>query len=165
MYDADNEIYPMIIEKKIGFYSYKTEEELYKKLVYKNYTGDYNFNNPKISIVTEAKIEREKAIKLKEICEEHSESIHAYGNPQFSRNIEEWILKDGYFFPITIKIGSYNDAKGELEDIEIVNLNKKGYSLISEIGFNTSDLGLSGYFPENYTFKLNNNHIENIEEN
>jgi len=126
MYDADNEIYPMIIEKKIGFYSYKTEEE---------------------------------------ICEEHSESIHAYGNPQFSRNIEEWILKDGYFFPITIKIGSYNDAKGELEDIEIVNLNKKGYSLISEIGFNTSDLGLSGYFPENYTFKLNNNHIENIEEN
>lgn len=163
MYDADNEIYPIIIEKKIGFYGYKTEEELYQKLLYKDYTGVYSFNNPKISIVTEAKIEREKAIKLKEICERYSQEIgisDIYDKIRFSSDIKEWILKDGYFFPITIKLGSYQP----LRDIDIINLNKKDYSLISEIEFNTLDLGLSEYFPENYTFKVNNNHIENIEE-
>lgn len=36
------------------------------------------------------------------------------------------------------------------------NANSK-YPTISELKFNTNELGLSKYFPENYTFKITNN--------
>ena len=31
------------------------------------------------------------------------------------------------------------------------------YPTVSELNFNTNELGLSKYFPENYTFKITNN--------
>ena len=70
-------------------------------------------------------------------------------------NTDEWIMKDGYLLPISFQ---FDDNKYFFD--------KGNYPLLSSLQINTTELGLSEYFPENYTFTLDKNIIKKeMEEN
>ena len=129
---------------KLG--TYNADESIYPITISKGFTilGKYR----EISIEYNAKIEKENALMLKDNLEQND----GYG---FSRDIVNWILKDGYLFPISIEY--FDFAKWEKKELF---LNKGNYPLLSELLLSTTELGLSEYFPENYTFLLDRETIE-----
>ena len=176
-YNADEEIYPITIGRSIPIYSYKTEEELYRILTanddYRGYNDYRYYTEDTISVESNLKIGKEEAIQLKEEIKYYA----SYYNDQmsakyiyydtskifFSNDIKRWILKDAYLLPIDIKnvakIGGENTPKFIIKseyDLDI----KEEYPLLSELQFSTSELELSEYFPEEYTFTLDNEKIK-----
>ena len=172
-YNADDEIYPITIYRKVPIYSDKTKEELQHILTanYEEYIAFYSSNT--ISVESNLKIGKEEAIQLKEEIEDYT----SYYNDQmsakyiyydtskifFSNDIKRWILKDAYLLPIDIKnvakIGGENTPNFIIKseyDLDI----KEEYPLLSELQFSTSELELSEYFPEEYTFTLDNEKIK-----
>ena len=170
-YNADDEIYPIIIYRKVPIYSDKTKEELQHILTanYEEYITFYSSNT--ISVESNLKIGKEEAIQLKEEIRENEYSYQVqmykgdYLNiPEifFSDNINKWILKDAYLLPISFKNVNINLSTEEAFIIKSeYNLdNKEKYPLLSELQFSTSALGLSEYFPEEYTFTLDSGKIK-----
>ncbi|EKY13538.1 hypothetical protein [Capnocytophaga sp. oral taxon 326] len=81
-------------------------------------------------------------------------------------------MYEGYFLPNKIEIEGQlyetglfdtyiSDWTLNKEEVQIIaKMQKKAnlkYPTVSELNFNTNELGLSKYFPENYTFKITNN--------
>ena len=156
-YNADDEIYPITIYRKVPIYSDKTKEE-------------YIITDKKLKEIN-LKIEKEEAIQLKEEIRENEYSYRVqmykgdYLNiPEifFSDNINKWILKDAYLLPISFKNVNKNLSTEEEFIIKSeYNLdNKEKYPLLSELQFSTSALGLSEYFPEEYIFTLGSGKIK-----
>lgn len=146
---SSNIIYRILSSKygydiKLG--TYNADESIYPITISKSFTvlGKYR----EISIEYNAKIEKENALMLKDNLERND----GYG---FSRDIVNWILKDGYLFPISIEYFDFD--KWEKKELF---LNKGNYPLLSELLLNTNELGLSEYFSENYTFLLDREIIE-----
>ena len=128
-YNADEEIYPMIITYEISDY----------KMVSK---GNVSFK-------------KEEAIEFKEAIKREKDTRCSYY--RFSeRNPDNWFVQDGFLFPINVEYTTthsfdYDDhLVGKLKKIS----DKGDNPLFSEYVFNTDDLGLSEYFPENHTFTL-----------
>ena len=174
-YNADEEIYPITIGRSIPIYSYKTEEELHRILTanddYRDYNDYHYYTEDTISVESNLKIGKEEAIQLKEEIRENEYSYQVqmykgdYLNiPEifFSDNINKWILKDAYLLPISFKNVNINLSTEEAFIIKSeYNLdNKEKYPLLSELQFSTSALGLSEYFPEEYTFTLDSGKIK-----
>ena len=104
---------------------------------------------PEVSIESNIPFEKEEAIELN----------MAIGNRDYVFPIDpdDWFLKDGFLFPINIEI-YYNESKSK-------KISDKGNNpLFSEYVFNTHELGLSEYFPENYVFTLDKNIFKEIME-
>ena len=172
-YNADEEIYPITIGRSIPIYSYKTEEELHRILTANDDYRGYNYTEDTISVESNLKIGKEKAIQLKEEIKYYA----SYYNDQmsakyiyydtskifFSNDIKRWILKDAYLLPIDIK--NVAKIRGENTPNFIIKSEydldiKEEYPLLSELQFSTSELELSEYFPEEYTFTLDNEKIK-----
>ena len=125
-YDADEEIYPITITQ---------ESEDYEQLIIK-------VNVP---------FEKEEAITFKKAIIErlkYTGKQHYFfpkGDP------DNWFVKDGFLLPINVEY-SLDYYMEDTTSKKI--LNKGDNPLFSEYVFNTDDLGLSEYFPENYTFTL-----------
>ena len=173
-YNADEEIYPITIGRSIPIYSYKTEEELHRILTANDdYRGYNDYTEDTISVESNLKIGKEEAIQLKEEIEDYT----SYYNDQmsakyiyydtskifFSNDIKRWILKDAYLLPIDIK--NVAKIRGENTPNFIIKSEydldiKEEYPLLSELQFSTSELELSEYFPEEYTFTLDNEKIK-----
>ena len=172
-YNADEEIYPITIGRSIPIYSYKTEEELHRILTANDDYRGYNYTKDTISVESNLKIGKEKAIQLKEEIKYYA----SYYNDQmsakyiyydtskifFSNDIKRWILKDAYLLPIDIK--NVAKIRGENTPNFIIKSEydldiKEEYPLLSELQFSTSELELSEYFPEEYTFTLDNEKIK-----
>lgn len=176
-YNADEEIYPITIGRSIPIYSYKTEEELHRILTanddYRGYNDYRYYTKDTISVESNLKIGKEKAIQLKEEIKYYA----SYYNDQmsakyiyydtskifFSNDIKRWILKDAYLLPIDIK--NVAKIRGENTPNFIIKSEydldiKEEYPLLSELQFSTSELELSEYFPEEYTFTLDNEKIK-----
>ena len=172
-YNADEEIYPITIGRSIPIYSYKTEEELHHNLTANDDYRGYNYTEDTISVESNLKIGKEEAIQLKEEIKYYA----SYYNDQmsakyiyydtskifFSNDIKRWILKDAYLLPIDIK--NVAKIRGENTPNFIIKSEydldiKEEYPLLSELQFSTSELELSEYFPEEYTFTLDNEKIK-----
>lgn len=172
-YNADEEIYPITIGRSIPIYSYKTEEELHHILTANDDYRGYNYTEDTISVESNLKIGKEEAIQLKEEIKYYA----SYYNDQmsakyiyydtskifFSNDIKRWILKDAYLLPIDIK--NVAKIRGENTPNFIIKSEydldiKEEYPLLSELQFSTSELELSEYFPEEYTFTLDNEKIK-----
>lgn len=172
-YNADEEIYPITIGRSIPIYSYKTEEELHHILTVNDDYRGYNYTEDTISVESNLKIGKEEAIQLKEEIKYYA----SYYNDQmsakyiyydtskifFSNDIKRWILKDAYLLPIDIK--NVAKIRGENTPNFIIKSEydldiKEEYPLLSELQFSTSELELSEYFPEEYTFTLDNEKIK-----
>ena len=128
-YNADEEIYPMIITYEISDY----------KMVSK---GNVSFK-------------KEEAIEFKEAIKREKDTRCSYY--RFSeRNPDNWFVQDGFLFPINVEYTTTHSF--DFDDHLVGKLKKisdKGDNpLFSEYVFNTDDLGLSEYFPENHTFTL-----------
>ena len=133
----------MRIEIDLG--TYNADEKIYPITI--NITPFYDptsfFNNYKISVKEKIPFERgEEAIEFKRDIESESYNF-------LKRDPDNWFVKDGFLFPINM----------EYENRLIKIFDKGDYPFFSEYVFNTDDLGLSEYFPENYTFTL-----EDVEE-
>ena len=141
-YDADKEIYPISLINEVTIYVYRTEkeyEELLDAIINKDdYSkGSYEFyTDVEVSITDDNKMNKENAIALK----------GNYDLYRIPNNIDEWIIKDGYFLPISFE---FNGNKYLFD--------KGDYPLLSSLQINTTELGLSEYFPENYVFTLDKN--------
>ena len=125
---------------KIELDTYNADEEIYPVTINKIYR--YDSENFKFSVKNNIPFEREEAIEFKKIINTQ------YGwRPSISfleEDPDNWFVKDGFLFPINMKDGN-----------RLIKISDKGnYPLFSEYVFNTNDLGLSEYFPENYTFTL-----------
>ena len=172
-YNADEEIYPITIGRSIPIYSYKTEEELHRILTANDDYRGYNYTEDTISVESNLKIGKEEAIQLKEEIKYYA----SYYNDQmsakyiyydtskifFSNDIKRWILKDAYLLQIDIK--NVAKIRGENTPNFIIKSEydldiKEEYPLLSELQFSTSELELSEYFPEEYTFTLDNEKIK-----
>ena len=172
-YNADEEIYPITIGRSIPIYSYQTEEELHHILTANDDYRGYNYTEDTISVESNLKIGKEEAIQLKEEIKYYA----SYYNDQmsakyiyydtskifFSNDIKRWILKDAYLLPIDIK--NVAKIRGENTPNFIIKSEydldiKEEYPLLSELQFSTSELELSEYFPEEYTFTLDNEKIK-----
>ncbi len=98
-------------------------------------------------IKTNVPFEKEEAIDFQG-------SIKSPKNYNFQgRDPDNWFVADGFLFPINV------EYRGILKNI----FDKENYPLFSEYVFNTDDLGLSEYFPENYTFTLGD-YIKSLKE-
>lgn len=172
-YNADEEIYPITIGRSIPIYSYKTEEELHHILTANDDYRGYNYTEDTISVESNLKIGKEEAIQLKEEIKYYA----SYYNDQmsakyiyydtskifFSNDIKRWILKDAYLLPIDIK--NIAKIRGENTPNFIIKSEydldiKEEYPLLSELQFSISELELSEYFSEEYTFTLDNEKIK-----
>ena len=172
-YNADEEIYPITIGRSIPIYSYKTEEELHRILTANDDYRGYNYTEDTISVESNLKIGKEEAIQLKEEIKYYA----SYYNDQmsakyiyydtskifFSNDIKRWILKDAYLLPIDIK--NVAKIRGENTPNFIIKSEydldiKEEYPLLSELQFSISELELSEYFSEEYTFTLDNEKIK-----
>jgi hypothetical protein len=172
-YNADEEIYPITIGRSIPIYSYKTEEELHHILTANDDYRGYNYTEDTISVESNLKIGKEEAIQLKEEIKYYA----SYYNDQmsakyiyydtskifFSNDIKRWILKDAYLLPIDIK--NVAKIRGENTPNFIIKSEydldiKEEYPLLSELQFSISELELSEYFSEEYTFTLDNEKIK-----
>ena len=160
-----------LLYRKVPIYSDKTKEELQHILTanYEEYIAFYSSNT--ISVESNLKIGKEEAIQLKEEIREneYSYQVQMYKGDNlnipeifFSDNINKWILKDAYLLPISFKTVNKNLSTEEAFIIKSeYNLdNKEKYPLLSELQFSTSALGLSEYFPEEYTFTLDSGKIK-----
>ena len=98
-------------------------------------------------IKTNVPFEKEEAIDFQR-------SIKSPKNYNFLEEYpDNWFVADGFLFPINV------EYRGILKNI----FDKENYPLFSEYVFNTDDLGLSEYFPENYTFTLGD-YIKSLKE-
>ena len=89
----------------------------------------------------------EEAITFKKAIEKEK-----YGYRFSEINPDNWFVQDGFLFPINVEYSLYFFMGEDTTSKKI--LNKGDNPLFSEYVFNTDDLGLSEYFPENYTFTL-----------
>lgn len=120
---------------KIELDTYNADEKIYPITINKIYSG----GRFKFSVKNNIPLEREDAIDLKKVVDNY-EGWYRF----FPKEGSNWFVKDGFFVPINIKYGD-----------RLIKISDKGnYPLFSEYVFNTNDLGLSEYFPENYTFTL-----------
>lgn len=122
-----------IIDIDLG--TYNADEKIYPITINKIYYGGFF----KFSVKNNVPLEREEAINLKEAMDgKHGWLNHPEEGP------DDWFVKDGFLVPINIRCSG-----------RLIKISDKGnYPLFSEYVFNTNDLGLSEYFPENYTFTL-----------
>ena len=111
-------------------------------------------NRHKISVKNNIPFERKEAIEFKEAIEkeEYTGQLHY----RFSEeDPDNWFVKDGFLFPINVEYNANYDLEYTVGGEKLKKISDKGnYPLFSEYVFNTDDLGLSEYFPENYTFTL-----------
>lgn len=121
---------------KIELDTYNADEEIYPITINKIYYGGKGF---KFSVKNNIPFEREEAIRFKRVIDDW-EGCYDF----FPKEGSNWFVKDGFLVPINIE---YMDRLIKISD-------KGNYPLFSEYVFNTNDLGLSEYFPENYTFTL-----------
>lgn len=121
---------------KIELDTYNADEKIYPITINKIYYGAEDF---KFSVKNNIPLEREDAIGLKGVVDD-CEGWYRF----FPQEGSNWFVKDGFLVPINIE---YVDRSIKISD-------KGNYPLFSEYVFNTNDLGLSEYFPENYTFTL-----------
>jgi len=115
------------------------------------------------------KIDRDTAKNYKTESEGYSSDF--WNGDLYTTKLNNCIVYEGYFLPNKIEI------KGQLYEIGLVDtyisdwtlkeeeeeviakMQKKAnlkYPAITDLEFNTNDLGLSKYFPENYSFKVAN---------
>ena len=129
-YNADEKIYPITI-----IISRSNEDYIYRQL-----------------IKTNVPFEKEEAITLKKAIKEGEDTkrLHYHFSEE---NPDNWFVQDGFLYPINVKY-SLNYYMEEEDKTSKKIFNKGDYPLFSEYVFNTDDLGLSEYFPENYTFTL-----------
>lgn len=154
-YDADKEIYPISLTKSIHIKAYNTEKEYEEAL--NGIDHEYKSGSVKISITSDIKMNKENAIALKERTSDDFNFYYEHDVMSIlgDSNTDEWIMKDGYLLPISFQ---FDDNKYFFD--------KGNYPLLSSLQINTTELGLSEYFPENYTFTLDKNIIKKeMEEN
>jgi hypothetical protein len=171
-YDADNQLYPIKLKRKTKAYKINQENDS----IYNQFS-----NSEEISIIKNLDINNDKALYLKKLpykdvrMSRKSENSYSeyFKYIQVSINLDDWIIQKGYFFPIKLfkydLISVHIDVHGNFSIVEKLlfsyTLDRKDYLLISEIEFSTSDLGLSEYFHENYTFKLNSEDLKKMIKN
>ena len=125
---------------RIELDTYNVDEKIYPVTINKIYT--YNSEKFKFSVKNNIPLEREEAIEFKRIIDTQNDWTSKFHFPK--KDPDSWFVKDGFLFPINIEYGG-----------GLIKISDKGnYPLFSEYVFNTNDLGLSEYFPENYTFTL-----------
>ena len=171
-YDADNQLYPIKLKRKTKAYKINRENDS----IYNQFS-----DSEEISIIKNLDINKDKALYLKELpykdVRMSRKSKNSYSEYfkyiQVSINLDDWIIQKGYFFPIKLfkydLISVHIDVHSNFSIVEKLlfsyNLDIKDYLLISEIEFSTSDLGLSEYFHDNYTFKLNSEDLKKMIKN
>ena len=143
-YEFENRAKPMI-HIKLG--EYNADEKIYP------ITIELTFYPPSshsysISVEKNIPLEREEAANLKNYIFDNKFAAIEY---RLEKDPNNWFVKDGFLFPINLEY-----REGILKNI----FDKENYPLFSEYVFNTDDLGLSEYFPENYTFTLKDYIIE-----
>ena len=123
---------------RIELDTYNVDEKIYPVTIGKIYR--YDDENFKFSVKNNIPFEREEAIEFKKVIDnQYNRSLNF---PE--KDPDNWFVKDGFLFPINIEYGG-----------GLIKISDKGnYPLFSEYVFNTDDLGLSEYFPKNYTFTL-----------
>lgn len=132
---------------KIELDTYNADEKIYPITINKIYSGGKGF---KFSVKNNIPLEREDAIDLKEVIDNNCGWLYPL---DMEKDPDDWFVKDGFLVPINIE---YVDRSIKISD-------KGNYPLFSEYVFNTNDLGLSEYFPENYTFTLKD-YIKSLKE-
>ena len=120
--------------------TYNADEKIYPVTIDKIYR--YDGKDFKFSVKNNIPLEREEAIEFKRIID--NRYVHISSFSFLEKDPNNWFVKDGFLFPINVK---YVERLIKISD-------KGNYPLFSEYVFNTNDLGLSEYFPENYTFTL-----------
>ena len=132
----------------------------------KDFLGEYVIKFPTYI----KKIGRDIAKHYK--TEEEIYSDEFWDGEAYVTTFDNCIVYEGYFLPNKIEIEGQlyetglvdtyiSDWDLDKEEEKVIakmqkNPNSK-YPTISELKFNTNELGLSKYFPENYTFKITNN--------
>lgn len=132
----------------------------------KDFLGEYVIKFPTYI----KKIGRDIAKHYK--TEEEIYSDEFWDGEAYVTTFDNCIVYEGYFLPNKIEIEGQlyetglvdtyiSDWDLDKEEEKVIakmqkNANSK-YPTISELKFNTNELGLSKYFPENYTFKITNN--------
>ena len=125
---------------RIELDTYNVDEKIYPITINKIYNYDNKYF--KFSVKNNISLEREEAIEFKRIIDTQNDWTSKFHFPK--EDPDSWFVKDGFLFPINIEYGG-----------GLIKISDKGnYPLFSEYVFNTNDLGLSEYFPENYTFTL-----------
>ena len=133
-YEFENRVKPRIY---IDLGTYNADEKIYPITITIS-----RFSRYSILVEKNIPLEREEATKLKDYIIYNKYGPIKYG---LEKDPNNWFVKDGFLFPIDLEY-----EKGILKNI----FDKENYPLFSEYVFNTDDLGLSEYFPENYTFTL-----------
>ena len=132
----------------------------------KDFLGEYVIKFPTYI----KKIGRDIAKHYK--TEEEIYSDEFWDGEAYVTTFDNCIVYEGYFLPNKIEIEGQlyetglfdtyiSDWTLNKEEVQIIaKMQKKAnlkYPTVSELNFNTNELGLSKYFPENYTFKITNN--------
>lgn len=140
-------------------------DEIEKYNFQREYIGEYVIKFPTYI----KKIDRDTAKYYKTEYEGYSNDF--WDGDSYTTKLNNCIVYEGYFLPNKIEV------KGELYEVGLVDtyisdwtlkeeeeeviakMQKKAnlkYPAITDLEFNTNDLGLSKYFPENYSFKVAN---------
>ena len=139
-YTFENKAKPMI---HIDLGIYNADEKIYPITIEIGFRNSYNYLPIyRISVKKNIPLEREEAANLKNYIVDNKYAAIGYG---LKKDPNNWFVKDGFLFPINLEYRA-----GILKNI----FDKENYPLFSEYVFNTDDLGLSEYFPKNYTFTL-----------
>ena len=129
----ENRAKPMI---HIDLGTYNADEKIYP------ITIELTLRGYKILVEKNIPLEGEEAANLKSYIAFNKSAAIGY---RLEKDPNNCFVKDGFLFPINLEYQA-----GILKNI----FDKENYPLFSEYVFNTDDLGLSEYFPENYTFTL-----------
>lgn len=128
------------ISIKLG--TYNADEKIYPITIERYFMNDYtDYRHHSFTVENNIPFEREEAIEFKNALE---------SGYFFPKDPDNWFVKDGFLFPININFPYNEKISKKISD-------KGNYPLFSEYIFNTNELGLSEFFPENYVFTLDKN--------